>query len=268
MDGILLLNKPPGITSFKVVDLIKKKFGFNKVGHGGTLDPFATGLLIILIERATKLFDELMGLDKRYSGTMMLGAETDTQDLTGKPVRKFEIRNPVKQDKFEICSPIGEFETEKGIVCVTEELIEKTRKQFLGKIQQVPPMVSALHYKGQRLYMLAKKGTTVPRKPREIVIRDFQIHSYLSPYIDFFVTCSKGTYIRTLCHDFGRKLGCGAHLFRLNRDKIGPFSLNDAATMDDILEMKKSDVQKKILSKDEVTKRLYDEDNTSTEKNE
>ena len=234
MDGIIVVNKPSGCTSFSIVNTIKRTFGFKKVGHAGTLDPFATGLLLILINKATKIFDLLVHADKHYSGTMLLGIETDTQDLTGKVTAKLET---------------GNLKLEPG-------LLENIRNSFIGKINQVPPMVSALHHKGERLYKLARKGVTVPREPREVTIHEFNITSVKIPSIEFSVRCSKGTYIRTLCHDFGKKLGCGAHLYALCRDGIGPFMLDESYEMDTLVKMDTEKIIECIIPLEEAKRKL------------
>jgi tRNA pseudouridine55 synthase len=222
-DGVLLVDKPSGLTSHDVVDRIRRQFGFRKVGHCGTLDPAATGLLVIVLERATKLQDRLMADDKAYEGTMLLGVATDSQDADGK------IR------------------AEKPVPPLTAEDVERVFERYRGDIQQVPPMVSALKHKGQPLYKLARKGKTVEREPRTVHIYDLRLLRLDSPRIGFRVTCTKGTYVRTLCADIGDVLGCGAHLAELRRLRSGAFDVNDARTLDLLLKMPREELQAAVI---------------------
>jgi tRNA pseudouridine55 synthase len=210
-DGVLLVDKPSGMTSHDVVDRVRRHFGFKKVGHCGTLDPAATGLLILVLERATKLQDRLMSDDKAYEGTMFLGVATDSQDADGEVI------------------------AEKPVPPLTEEDIDQAFAKFRGDIQQVPPMVSAVKYQGTPLYKLARKGQTVEREPRLIHIYDLRVLGLELPRIRFRVTCTKGTYVRTLCSDIGDLLGCGAHLHDLRRTRSGDFDVKDAHTLETIL---------------------------------
>ena len=209
MDGFLNVNKPKGMTSHDVVDEIRKLVGREKVGHTGTLDPEATGALPIAIGKATKIIQFLEG-EKGYLATMKLGITTDTQDMTGKVI--------AKSDKINI----------------PEERIRKIFKNFLGKIEQIPPMVSALKVKGKRLYKLAREGKRVERPRREIEIYNLNLLNYEPPEVTFEVNCSRGTYVRTLCHDIGKTLDCGACLKDLVRTKSGIFTLKESHPLEEL----------------------------------
>ncbi len=210
MDGILLIDKPSGMTSHDVVDFIRRKFHIKRVGHSGTLDPMATGLLIILLGRATKFSKMFAELDKEYEATLTLGESTDTQDAQGKTVFKSDIEG------------------------LDENQINEGFLRFKGEIEQIPPMVSAIKYKGKRLYELARKNQIVPRQPRKVRIYKLEITKIDLPRVDFHIVCSKGTYIRTLCEDIGKGLGCGGHLSRLIRTRIGPYTLTEAVSLDKV----------------------------------
>ncbi|NLG88320.1 MAG: tRNA pseudouridine(55) synthase TruB [Clostridiaceae bacterium] len=213
MNGILLLIKPPNMTSFDVIAWLRKITGIKKIGHAGTLDPAACGLLPVCIGKAAKTLPWFSEFDKSYRVEMILGIATDTYDSEGSILGK----NPVKLEKSFI----------ESVIC-----------GFAGETEQTPPMYSAVKVGGRRLYELARKGIEVERKPRRIIIYDIDIldikdeGSY--PVVRFDVKCSKGTYIRTLCNDIGIKLGCGAHMSFLIRTGVGPFSLADAVTLEEI----------------------------------
>jgi tRNA pseudouridine55 synthase len=223
-DGVLLVDKPPRLTSHDVVDRIRRHFGFKKVGHCGTLDPLATGLLLIVLERATKLQDRLMSDDKVYEGTMRLGIATDSQDADGEVV------------------------AEKPVPAFTPEQIDAVMAKFRGDIQQMPPMVSAIKHQGQPLYKLARKGKTVERELRTIHIYDLRALKIALPDIEFRCACTKGTYVRTLCADMGEQLGCGAHLAALRRTKSGDFDVANAKPLDELLQMTRTQLQPHIVS--------------------
>lgn len=210
-DGILLVDKPPKLTSHDVVDAVRRKFGFKKVGHCGTLDPLATGLLILVIGKATKLSEKLLADNKDYEGTLRLGISTDSQDADGKVVKTAEP------------PPF------------TEAQIKEVFRKFTGDIYQTPPMVSAIKHEGQPLYKLARKGIEIERKPRLVHIFDLRLLSVALPAVRFRLRCTKGTYVRTLCADIGDALGCGGHLAELRRTKSGNFSIADAHPLDVIL---------------------------------
>lgn len=207
MDGILLIDKPAGMTSHDVVDLIRRRFDIKKAGHAGTLDPAATGLLVILVGKATKLSSRFTAGDKEYEAAVTLGRKTDSGDSDGKVL------------------------SENGCLGITEENIRDAFKSFEGETEQVPPMFSAVRHKGKRLYELARKGKEVPREPRKIRIEKLEISKIALPAIHFIVRCSKGTYIRKLCEDLGDRLGCGAYLSGLRRVSSGEFSLKNSIDM-------------------------------------
>ncbi|WP_299118409.1 tRNA pseudouridine(55) synthase TruB [uncultured Tenacibaculum sp.] len=215
---VLLIDKPLEWTSFQVVNKlrwhIRKRFDIKKikVGHAGTLDPLATGLLIICTGKQTKNINEYQGQAKEYTGTITLGETTPSYDL------ETEVNET--------------FPTEH----ITKELIHKTTEQFIGKIQQKPPIFSAIKKDGKRLYELARKGETTEIKSREITISEFEITNINANKVDFRVVCSKGTYIRSLAYDFGLALNSGAHLSALRRTKIGNFSVSDGLSIDNFIE--------------------------------
>jgi len=212
---ILLINKPLKWTSFQVVNkirwLIKTKFNIKKikVGHAGTLDPLADGLLIICTGKMTKKIDQFQNLDKIYTGNFFLGATTPSYDLE------------------------TELDSVKPINNISEKLISKALKSFNGKITQTPPIFSAIKHKGKKLYEYARKGETVKIKEREVLIHEFIITKYQLPELSFLVKCSKGTYIRSLANDFGKKLKCGAYLSKLTRTAIGNHLLEDSISIED-----------------------------------
>tara|TARA_R110002051_G_scaffold234092_1_gene295700 strand:+ start:70849 stop:71550 length:702 start_codon:yes stop_codon:yes gene_type:complete len=213
LDGqTLLIDKPLGWSSFQVVNAIKwsirRAFELKKikVGHAGTLDPLATGLLIICTGKSTKKINDYQGQEKEYTGTITIGSTTPSYDLETEIDATFPTHH------------------------ITEELIQQTTKQFMGTIQQLPPVFSALKKDGKRLYEYAREGVAVEIKKRDITITEFEITSIAENDISFRVVCSKGTYIRSLAHDFGKALGSGAHLSSLRRTKIGDFNVNKAIT--------------------------------------
>jgi tRNA pseudouridine55 synthase len=208
--GILLVDKPQGPTSHDIVDIIRRKFGIKSVGHCGTLDPMATGLLIIVVGKATKLSERLMGEDKEYEGTLTLGVTTDSQDAEGEKL------------------------LEKPVPSLTQDQVKEVFHQFEGDILQIPPMVSAKKIGGVPLYKLARQGKEVERKPRLIHIYRIDILRFALPEIDFRVKCTKGTYVRTICYDAGEKIGCGGHLSRLRRSASGQFRVEKAHSLSTI----------------------------------
>lgn len=210
LNGVLLIDKAPGMTSHDVVAIVRRRLGIEKVGHCGTLDPLATGLLLVGLGRGTKIQDLLMAEDKEYVGTMTLGIETDSQDADGKVVATREI------------PPL------------TTEQIQAAFAQFQGDFYQMPPMVSAIKKEGVPLYKLARQGKTVEREPRFVHIYAWEILAIRLPEIDFRVVCSKGFYVRTYAHDIGNVLGCGAHLKTLRRTKSGRFSVEGAVTVEEL----------------------------------
>ena len=220
--GVLLVNKPKDWTSHDVVAFIRSRFNVPKCGHCGTLDPAASGLLVVVLGKFTKLSQKFSGEDKVYEGTILLGTETDSQDMDGNIIRQ----NDWSQ--------------------VTEQQLRDTFASFVGDIEQIPPMVSAVKKDGARLYELARKGQEVEREPKQISIYSIDISRVALPYADFTVECSKGTYIRTLCADVGAKLGCGAALYRLNRLRSGEFSLNDAVDIETIRQWTQDDLDRQV----------------------
>jgi len=209
LNGILLIDKPPGLTSFDVVRRVRRALKVRKVGHLGTLDPFATGLLPLALGEATKLAQFLLEEPKTYRATLKLGVETDTQDLTGRVIR------------------------ESGDLPAAEE-IRQAASKFVGEIDQVPPKFSAVHHQGTRLYKLARRGEDVEVLPRQVVIHRLEVEDITIPQVTMLVECSKGTYVRTLAHDLGRALGCGAHLTGLTRLAVGPFRLEEALPLEEV----------------------------------
>jgi len=210
IDGLLVVDKPEGITSLDVVRRIKHRFGLKKAGHIGTLDPFATGVLPIVINEGTKLVPFLEEGPKEYEATLKLGEETTTDDYTGQVVLKQEWKE------------------------IQPEKVEALLHTFGGRIHQIPPMFSAVKMRGVPLYRLARKGIEVERKEREVEIYRIQTGKIELPLVCFRVSCSKGTYIRTLARDIGRKAGCGAHLLRLRRIRSGSFTLEQAVSWERI----------------------------------
>jgi tRNA pseudouridine55 synthase len=205
-DGILLVDKPQGVSSHDVVLAIRRMTGLRRVGHTGTLDPHASGLLILCLGRATKFARFFEGLNKSYWTVMQPGIRTDTQDVTGTIISRHHTPLP-SRDQIE------------AVLC-----------QFTGLLQQIPPMYSAIKHQGQRLYQLARQGLTVSRQPREIFVQRLTLLDVRQEGVTLAVTCSKGTYIRTLCEDIGLALGCGAYMAYLQRCQIGPFYLSQASS--------------------------------------
>ncbi|MDC0244420.1 tRNA pseudouridine(55) synthase TruB [Pseudomonadota bacterium] len=209
INGFLLVNKDPGITSSRVVQILKKKFNLNKVGHLGTLDPMATGLLIIAINRATKFASLLLQSEKSYRAEVTLGIQTDTDDAEGEAVSLKDVN-------------------------INEVEAEKTLLTFLGESDQLPPNYSALKHKGKPMYKYARDGIKVEKAARKILIKNIQNIEIELPKVSFDIQCSKGTYIRSIARDLGLRLGCGAHLSKLNRTSQEKFMLSDACAIDDI----------------------------------
>jgi tRNA pseudouridine55 synthase len=224
------VDKATGMTSHDVVAIVRRTLGFKKVGHCGTLDPLATGLLIIVLGRGTKIQDLLMAEDKEYVGTMTLGATTDSQDADGAVVET---------------KPVPE---------LTREQIDAAFQKFHGDFYQMPPMVSAIKKEGVPLYKLARQGKTVEREPRFVHVFAHEINEVRLPEIDFRVVCSKGFYVRTYAHDIGAELGCGAHLKALRRTKSGRFDLQRSVTVEDLKTKGRDEIVAKIISLPEVSR--------------
>ena len=210
MDGLILVDKPFNFTSHMVVNEIRKIIKTKKVGHYGTLDPLATGLIIIAVGKATKLFPFYSKADKAYSGKIKLGYSTDTYDAQGQPT------SPVKKD------------------FPSQDYLLEVMKKFEGQIDQIPPPFSAKKYKGKPLYLLARQKKFMELKPSRVCIHSFQLQEYTPPFISFKLRCSSGTYVRSIAHDLGQRLGCGAHLYELSRTEIGDFQLKDAHSLENI----------------------------------
>jgi tRNA pseudouridine55 synthase len=222
-NGVLLVDKPAGPTSHDVVHQIRRTFKIKKVGHGGTLDPNATGLLIILLGKGTKLSDQIMGGDKVYSGVIRLGRVTTTQDCDGETLEE----HPFDQ--------------------VTREQVVAEMKKLEGDIYQVPPMVSAIKQNGIPLYKLARKGEEVVRKPRLVHIYRYVMTEWNPPLVSFITESTKGTYVRTLAHDVGQALGCGASLDALRRLKSGDYDVKDALSFDMILALTPDQLAARVI---------------------
>jgi len=218
MNGILNIFKPKGISSYQVVKEVRSILNVPKAGHTGTLDPSASGVLLICLGQATKIAEFLVGMKKHYQGEMILGVSTDSQDSEGKIIGKKEVGTDID-----------------------EKRIRDIFQKYEGTISQIPPMFSAAHYKGKRLYHLARKGIEVKRSPKEVKIYQFNLINFdqrVNPIVKFEVVCSKGTYVRTLCNDIGNELGCGAHLSNLVRKKVGNFSIEDSINLEEFREDK------------------------------
>ena len=211
--GVVIVDKPAGITSAKVLAKVKQLCGVKKAGHAGTLDPFATGVLVCCLNQATRLARFFLHDRKKYRGTLHLGIETDTQDLTGRVI------------------------SEKSAGEVSAMDVQRVAGRFTGCIQQLPPVYSALKHKGTPLYRLAREGRPVQKPPRKVTISQLTILEVDIPLVSFEVTCSAGTYIRTLCTDIGRELGCGGHLKTLLRLESSGFSIAEAVSLTELAEM-------------------------------
>ena len=223
MDGILIVDKPKGMTSHDVVDFVRKRFGLEKVGHAGTLDPMATGVLVILIGRYTKSSNLFIKDDKEYEATLTLGATSDTADALG------------------VITPPGE-----GLRVFAREEIENVFNEFLGEIEQAPPAYSAVKFKGRKLYEFARRGIAIKVKPRRVEIKELEILNVALPEISFKVVCSKGTSIRQLSADIGERLGCGAYLSRLKRTRSGRFHINEAIGLDELRKIGRAELEKRL----------------------
>lgn len=229
-DGVLLVDKAAGMTSHDVVALVRRRLQIKKVGHCGTLDPIATGLLLLTLGRGTKIQDLLMSEDKEYAGTLTLGATTDTQDRAGQILE------------------------EKPVPPLNEENVRAAFEKFRGDFYQMPPMVSAIKQGGIPLYKLARQGKTVEREPRLVHVYSYTLGQIASPDIDFSVSCSKGFYVRTYAHDIGEALGCGAHLKELRRTRSGRFVVEGSITVDELQNSEPVDILGRILTLPEVSR--------------
>lgn len=227
ISGILPINKPAGISSARVVSRVKKITGAKKVGHTGTLDPFATGLLLCAINKGTRISSYFLGGNKRYTARICFGKETDTYDRTG------EIVNSAPENEVKQLDP---------------KQLEDIALSFIGVQQQIAPAYSALKHKGQPLYKLARQGKKVQKPPREIEILDIRIIGVDLPFMDIDVTCSSGTYIRSLAFDMGRKAGCGAHLSELCRTGSGRFSLDQSIDLETLSGLDQGRIEEQMTS--------------------
>lgn len=222
MNGILIVDKPQGWTSHDVVAKLRGIYREKRIGHSGTLDPMATGVLVVFLGRATRAVELCENDEKTYIAGLRLGIATNTQDITGET-------------------------TEEKPVTVTRETVEDTLKHFLGPQTQIPPMYSAVKIGGKKLYELARKGQEVERKPRNIVVSALELLEQNGNDYLLKVRCSKGTYVRTLCHDIGAKLGCGGCLCSLQRSQAGRFTLGDAVSLETIQEAKNQETHLELL---------------------
>jgi tRNA pseudouridine55 synthase len=229
-DGVLLVDKAEGMTSHDVVALLRRKLQVRKVGHCGTLDPMATGLLLITVGRGTKVQDLLMSEDKEYVGTFVLGVTTDTQDRQGEVIQQ------------------------RPVPALDETQIRAAFEKFRGDFYQLPPMVSAKKHGGVPLYKLARQGKVVEREPRLVHVYRYTIDRIGLPAIDFSVLCSKGFYVRTYAHDIGETLGCGAHLKSLRRTKSGRFDVANAISVAQIKDALREEILSRLLSLPDVSR--------------
>jgi tRNA pseudouridine55 synthase len=227
--GVLLVDKAEDMTSHDVVAIARRALNTKKIGHCGTLDPMATGLLMLVIGRATKIQDLLMSEDKQYVGTLTLGATTSTQDRQGEVLETL---------------PVEEY---------TQAQIQAAFDGFMGDFEQIPPMVSAIKKDGVPLYKLARKGIEIVREPRKVHITSNEVTRIDLPEVDFVVNCSKGFYVRTYAHDIGAILGCGAHLSALRRTRSGKFTLDRAVTVADLKTAPREDLFKSLISLAEIS---------------
>ncbi len=222
-DGALLVDKPAGPTSHDIVEAVRRRFGLKKVGHCGTLDPNATGLLVLVLGRATKLSEKLMAGDKTYEGSIEFGETTSTHDSEGELTGSLPVP-PLTLDE-----------------------LNQTAAEFVGDLMQTPPMVSAIKKDGVPLYKLARQGIEVERKARLVHIYSFRFSRYEEPIGEFRIVCTKGTYVRTLAHDLGQKIGCGAHLRSLRRVASGSFEIEKALPLDDIMNLTTARLQERVI---------------------
>ncbi len=226
--GFLVIDKVQNMTSHDVVAIARGALQIRKIGHTGTLDPMATGLLVLLINKATKIQDKLMAEDKVYQGTLKLGVTTDSQDAEGDPVEEKEVLN------------------------FSDQNIDDAFNEYVGPFEQMPPMVSAIKKDGVRLYKLARQGKVVEREPRPVRVDDYHIHRTELPEIDFTVECSKGFYVRTYAHDIGQKLGCGGHLSALRRTSSGKIGLTNAIPAMDLKTMGREAILERLVSLEDL----------------
>lgn len=223
LEGVLLVDKPSDHTSHDVVARLRRKLNMKRIGHAGTLDPMATGLMILLIGKATKISQYLISLDKAYEGTVELGKVTDSQDADGEVLETRPVR------------------------ALSEADVRAAMAGFLGDQYQMPPMYSAIKIDGVPLYKNARKGVEVEREPRFIRVMSFELTRFALPHFDFKLRCTKGTYVRTIAHDLGQKLGCGGHLSALRRTSTDKFDIADALTLDQIEALSLPEIEKRLI---------------------
>jgi len=228
LDGVLLVDKPTDHTSHDVIARLRGKLKMKRIGHAGTLDPMATGVLVVLVGKATRASQYLMSLDKEYAGTIKLGQVTNTQDAEGEVLET------------------------RPVPVLTEAEVKAATQSFVGDQYQMPPMFSAIKIDGVPLYKSARKGEEIEREPRFVRISSFEITRFASPEIDFVLRCTKGTYVRTVAHDLGAKLGCGGHLSALRRTATGKFGVAQCLTLDQIQAMTLPEIEKRLLPVYEV----------------
>ena len=228
LDGVLLVDKPTDHTSHDVIARLRGKLKMKRIGHAGTLDPMATGVLVVLVGKATRASQYLMSLDKEYAGTIKLGQVTNTQDAEGEVLET------------------------RPVPVLTEAEVKAATQSFVGDQYQMPPMFSAIKIDGVPLYKSARKGEEIEREPRFVRISSFEITRFASPEIDFMLRCTKGTYVRTVAHDLGAKLGCGGHLSALRRTATGKFGVAQCLTLDQIQAMTLPEIEKRLLPVYEV----------------
>jgi tRNA pseudouridine55 synthase len=223
MEGVLLVDKPGGLTSHDVVYRLRRKLAMQRIGHAGTLDPMATGVLVMLIGKATRISQYLISLDKVYEGEITLGVSTNSQDAEGEVMET------------------------RPVPALTEDEVRAAMGGFLGDQYQVPPMFSAVKIDGVPLYKRARQGEEVVREPRFIRVAAFELLSFTAPKLAFRLACTKGTYVRTIAHDLGQKLGCGAHLSALRRTASGKFELGQCLPLAEILELPLTEIGQRLI---------------------
>jgi tRNA pseudouridine55 synthase len=223
LDGVLLVDKPVDHTSHDVIARLRGKLRMRKIGHAGTLDPMATGLLVVLVGKATRVSQYIISLDKEYEGTIELGKTTDSQDADGQTMET------------------------RPVPALTEADVRAAMQGFLGDQYQTPPMFSAIKIDGVPLYKKARKGEDVEREPRFIRVMSWELLRFVSPRIEFRLRCTKGTYVRTLAHDLGSKLGCGAHLAALRRTATDRFNVSRALTLEEIERLTIPEIEKRLI---------------------
>lgn len=232
LEGVLLVDKPTEHTSHDVVARLRGKLHLKRIGHAGTLDPMATGLLVMLVGKATRISQYLTSVEKEYTGTIELGKVTNTQDAEGEMLES------------------------RPVPTLAEADVRQTLQGFLGDQYQTPPMFSAVKIDGVPLYKMARAGEEIEREPRFIRIMRFELTRWASPEIDFLVTCTKGTYIRTLAHDVGQKLGCGAHLKALRRTASGDLRIEQALPLEQLLAMPMPELEQRLIPVHQAAPRI------------